>query len=109
MRQTPVPALKEQIASIVGVPVENQRLICRGKVLKDDQLLGSYSILISHTDKERPLRRAMSVVNSPGQLGPHRKKPLCSRWSLLELVLSFAYLAIGNFILFLVALNLDWV
>lgn len=45
-RNTPVPALKDQIASVVGVPVENQRLICRGKVLKDDQLLGAYSIPI---------------------------------------------------------------
>ena len=40
-----VPALKEQLASVVGVPAESQRLICRGKVLKDDQLLSAYSIL----------------------------------------------------------------
>lgn len=40
----PVPALKEQIASVTGVLSEQQRLICRGKVLKDDQLLSSYRI-----------------------------------------------------------------
>lgn len=45
--QTPVPALKEQIASVTGVLSEQQRLICRGKVLKDDQLLSAYRILFS--------------------------------------------------------------
>lgn len=45
MVQVTVPALKEHLASVVGVPAENQRLICRGKVLKDDQLLSAYSIL----------------------------------------------------------------
>ena len=44
--QMPVPALKEQIASVTGVLSEQQRLICRGKVLKDDQLLSAYRILI---------------------------------------------------------------
>lgn len=43
----PVPALKEQIASVTGVLSEQQRLICRGKVLKDDQLLSAYRILTS--------------------------------------------------------------
>lgn len=42
----PVPALKEQIASVTGVLSEQQRLICRGKVLKDDQLLSAYRILL---------------------------------------------------------------
>ncbi|KAK6944416.1 Ubiquitin-like domain, partial [Dillenia turbinata] len=41
-KQMPVPALKEQIALITGVLSEQQRLICRGKVLKDDQLLSAY-------------------------------------------------------------------
>lgn len=43
--QMPVPALKEQIASVTGVLSEQQRLICRGRVLKDDQLLSAYRIL----------------------------------------------------------------
>ncbi|MBA0868792.1 hypothetical protein Goshw_018868, partial [Gossypium schwendimanii] len=43
-KQMPVPALKEQIASVTGVLSEQQRLICRGKVLKDDQLLSAYRI-----------------------------------------------------------------
>lgn len=43
--QVPVPALKEQIALVTGVLSEQQRLICRGKVLKDDQLLSAYRIL----------------------------------------------------------------
>lgn len=42
--QMPVPALKEQIAGVTGVLSEQQRLICRGRVLKDDQLLSAYRI-----------------------------------------------------------------
>lgn len=44
--QVPVPALKEQIASVTGVVTEQQRLICRGQVMKDDQLLSAYRILL---------------------------------------------------------------
>lgn len=44
--QVPVPELKEQIATVTGVLSEQQRLICRGKVLKDDQLLSAYRILL---------------------------------------------------------------
>jgi hypothetical protein len=58
--QMPVPALKEQIASVTGVVSEQQRLICQGKVLKDDQLLSAYrilylSILCSTTSQKRPM------------------------------------------------------
>ncbi|XP_047337807.1 ubiquitin-like domain-containing protein CIP73 isoform X2 [Impatiens glandulifera] len=45
----PVPALKEQIAIVTGVLSEQQRLICRGKVLKDDQLLSAYHVEDGHT------------------------------------------------------------
>ncbi|XP_027083031.2 ubiquitin-like domain-containing protein CIP73 [Coffea arabica] len=45
----PVPALKEQIAVVTGVLSEQQRLICRGKVLKDDQLLSAYHVEDGHT------------------------------------------------------------
>ncbi|XP_021899208.1 large proline-rich protein bag6-A-like isoform X2 [Carica papaya] len=48
-KQVPVPALKEQIASVTGVVSEQQRLICRGKVLKDDQLLSAYHVEDGHT------------------------------------------------------------
>ncbi|KAG6423436.1 hypothetical protein SASPL_113832 [Salvia splendens] len=47
--QVPVPELKEQIASVTGVLSEQQRLICRGKVLKDDQLLSAYHVEDGHT------------------------------------------------------------
>lgn len=47
--QVPVPALKEQIASVTGVLSDQQRLICRGKVLKDDQLLSAYHVEDGHT------------------------------------------------------------
>lgn len=42
--QTPVPSLKAKVASATGVPVELQRLIFRGKVLKDDHHLSDYRI-----------------------------------------------------------------
>ncbi|KAE8729534.1 Ubiquitin-like superfamily protein, putative isoform 8 [Hibiscus syriacus] len=45
----PVPALKAQIASITGVLSEQQRLICRGRVLKDDELLSAYHVEDGHT------------------------------------------------------------
>ncbi|CAA7023229.1 unnamed protein product [Microthlaspi erraticum] len=45
----PVPALKEQIATVTGVVTEQQRLICRGKVMKDDQLLSAYHVEDGHT------------------------------------------------------------
>ncbi|KAL5702994.1 hypothetical protein ACHQM5_028141 [Ranunculus cassubicifolius] len=44
-RNMPIPALKEKVASETGVPAEQQRLIFRGKVLKDDQMLSGYRIL----------------------------------------------------------------
>ena len=43
--QVPVPDLKQQIATVTGVLSDQQRLICRGKVLKDDQRLCAYRIL----------------------------------------------------------------
>ncbi|EPS60717.1 hypothetical protein M569_14085, partial [Genlisea aurea] len=45
----PVPELKRQIASVTGVVMEQQRLICRGRVLKDDQLLSAYHVEDGHT------------------------------------------------------------
>ncbi|KAK1287630.1 hypothetical protein QJS10_CPB19g00603 [Acorus calamus] len=48
----PVPALKEQIATVTGVVSEQQRLICRGKVLKDEELLSAYHFDAHRTDVE---------------------------------------------------------
>ncbi|KAL5702993.1 hypothetical protein ACHQM5_028140 [Ranunculus cassubicifolius] len=39
-----IPALKEKVASETGVPAEQQWLIFRGKVLKDDQMLSGYHV-----------------------------------------------------------------
>ena len=44
--QVPVPLLKEKIATVTGILSEQQRLICRGRVLKDDELLSAYRILL---------------------------------------------------------------
>ncbi|PIA45619.1 hypothetical protein AQUCO_01600085v1 [Aquilegia coerulea] len=48
-KRVPVPELKEQIETVTGVGSELQRLICRGKVLKDDQLLSAYHVEDGHT------------------------------------------------------------
>jgi len=41
----PVSLFKEKIANEIGVPVNQQRLIFRGKVLKDEHALSEYCIL----------------------------------------------------------------
>ncbi|XP_074584201.1 uncharacterized protein LOC141840189 isoform X2 [Curcuma longa] len=48
-RDTPIPSLKKKVASASGIPVEQQRLIFRGKVLKDDHLLSDYHLEDGHT------------------------------------------------------------
>lgn len=60
-----VPALKEHIATLTSVPAENQRLICRGKVLKDDQILSSYNVEDGHT-----LHLVTRQVPQPGASAP---------------------------------------
>lgn len=45
----PVPLLKEKIATVTGILSEQQRLICRGRVLKDDELLSAYHVEDGHT------------------------------------------------------------
>ncbi|KAJ0503654.1 putative Ubiquitin-like domain-containing protein [Helianthus annuus] len=61
----PVPALKEQIATVTGILSDQQRLICRGKVLKDDQLLSAYHVEDGHTlhlVARQPINPSLSTV-----------------------------------------------
>ncbi|KAL7112343.1 hypothetical protein ACP275_05G146400 [Erythranthe tilingii] len=65
----PVPELKEQIASVTGVLSEQQRLICRGKVLKDDQLLSAYHVEDGHTLHlvvRQPIAPSPELSDNPG-------------------------------------------
>jgi hypothetical protein len=55
----PVPLLKDKIATVTGILSEQQRLICRGRVLKDDELLSAYHVEDGHT--------LHLVVRQPGQ------------------------------------------
>ncbi|XP_021902428.1 large proline-rich protein bag6-like isoform X2 [Carica papaya] len=48
-KNIPVSLFKEKIASKIGIPVSQQRLIFRGKVLKDDQPLSEYHVESGHT------------------------------------------------------------
>ncbi|XP_015696093.1 ubiquitin-like domain-containing protein CIP73 isoform X2 [Oryza brachyantha] len=58
-KRVPVPLLKEKIATVTGILSEQQRLICRGRVLKDDELLSAYHVEDGHT--------LHLVVRQPGQ------------------------------------------
>ncbi|RLM87148.1 large proline-rich protein bag6-A isoform X1 [Panicum miliaceum] len=58
----PVPLLKEKIATVTGILSEQQRLICRGRVLKDDELLSAYHVEDGHT--------LHLVIRQPGQSAP---------------------------------------
>ncbi|RDX76796.1 Large proline-rich protein BAG6 [Mucuna pruriens] len=48
-RTMPVSLFKEKIANEIGVPVSQQRLIFRGKVLKDEHVLSEYHVENGHT------------------------------------------------------------
>ncbi|GMY28139.1 large proline-rich protein bag6-B-like isoform X1 [Fagus crenata] len=48
-KNMPVSSFKEKIANEIGVPVGQQRLIFRGRVLKDDHLLSEYHVENGHT------------------------------------------------------------
>ncbi|XP_024039711.1 large proline-rich protein BAG6 isoform X3 [Citrus clementina] len=48
-KNIPVTLFKEKIANDIGVPVGQQRLIFRGKVLKDEHLLSEYHVENGHT------------------------------------------------------------
>ncbi|KAJ3693402.1 hypothetical protein LUZ60_008882 [Juncus effusus] len=45
----PVPLLKDQIADLTGIESNQQRLICRGKVLGDNENLSHYHVEDGHT------------------------------------------------------------
>uniref|UniRef100_A0A0D9WZ47 Ubiquitin-like domain-containing protein n=1 Tax=Leersia perrieri TaxID=77586 RepID=A0A0D9WZ47_9ORYZ len=48
-KNVPVLVLKEKIVEAAGVPVDQQRLIFRGRVLKDDHLLSEYHLEDGYT------------------------------------------------------------
>ncbi|XP_047159925.1 ubiquitin-like domain-containing protein CIP73 isoform X1 [Vigna umbellata] len=48
-KNMPVSLFKEKIANEIGVPVSQQRLIFRGKVLKDEHVLSEYHVENGHT------------------------------------------------------------
>ncbi|XP_050892990.1 ubiquitin-like domain-containing protein CIP73 isoform X4 [Lathyrus oleraceus] len=48
-KNMPVSLFKQKIADQIGLPVHQQRLIFRGKVLKDEHLLSDYHVENGHT------------------------------------------------------------
>ncbi|CAL9049272.1 unnamed protein product [Musa banksii] len=69
-KSVPIPKLKEQIATVTGVISDQQRLICRGKVLKDDEILSAYHVEDGHT-LHLVVRQPHQSTPSPstGQMG----------------------------------------
>ncbi|KAL3505459.1 hypothetical protein ACH5RR_035300 [Cinchona calisaya] len=71
-KNMPVSAFKEKIASRIGVPVEQQRLIFRGRVLKDDHLLSEYYVENGHTlhlVERQPTQPQPSASSNNGTAG----------------------------------------
>ncbi|KAF5955937.1 hypothetical protein HYC85_008793 [Camellia sinensis] len=62
-KNMPVSQFKEKIASEIGLPVGQQRLIFRGKVLKDDHQLSEYHVDNGHT--------LHLVARQPSEAQPH--------------------------------------
>ncbi|XP_020547382.1 large proline-rich protein BAG6 isoform X2 [Sesamum indicum] len=73
-----VSAFKEKIASQSGVPVGQQRLIFRGKVLKDDHLLSEYNVengdtlhLVERQPQPSPGSSSREATSSSGGQDPN--------------------------------------
>ncbi|XVE94459.1 hypothetical protein REPUB_Repub02eG0010500 [Reevesia pubescens] len=69
-KKTPVSSFKERIANALGVPVGQQRLIFRGKVLKDDHLLSEYHVENGdtlHLVERQPAQSQLSSDTSSGE------------------------------------------
>ncbi|CAL5013879.1 unnamed protein product [Urochloa decumbens] len=64
-KNVPVLVLKEKIVEATGVPLDQQRLIFRGRVLKDDHLLSEYHLEDGFT-LHLVARRAAEGQNSSG-------------------------------------------
>ncbi|KXG25467.1 large proline-rich protein BAG6 isoform X2 [Sorghum bicolor] len=64
-KNAPVSVLKEKVVEATGVPLDQQRLIFRGRVLKDDHLLSEYHLEDGYT-LHLVARRAAEGQNSSG-------------------------------------------
>ncbi|CAD6245782.1 unnamed protein product [Miscanthus lutarioriparius] len=64
-KNAPVSVLKEKVVEATGVPLDQQRLIFRGRVLKDDHLLSEYHLDDGYT-LHLVARRAAEGQNSSG-------------------------------------------
>ncbi|KAE8717093.1 Ubiquitin-like superfamily protein, putative isoform 2 [Hibiscus syriacus] len=68
--KTPVSLLKERLANVIGIPVSQQQLIFRGKVLKDDRLLSEYYVEDGdtlHLVERQPAQSQPSSGTSSGE------------------------------------------
>ncbi|XWS20877.1 hypothetical protein CRYUN_Cryun30bG0006700 [Craigia yunnanensis] len=77
-KNTPVSLFKERIADAFGVPVSQQRLIFRGKVLKDDDLLSEYHVENGHTlhlVERQPAQSQPSSDTSSGETNGNNSNP----------------------------------
>ncbi|KAF6172544.1 hypothetical protein GIB67_007057 [Kingdonia uniflora] len=68
-KNLPVSQFKEKIASSTGIPVGQQRLIFRGRVLKDDHLLSEYHVedgITLHLVERHPVQPQSSTGTNSG-------------------------------------------
>ncbi|KAF7829504.1 ubiquitin-like domain-containing protein CIP73 isoform X1 [Senna tora] len=63
-KNMPVSLLKEKVANETGIPVVQQRLIFRGKVLKDDHILSEYHV--ENGDTLHLVERQLNQSQAPG-------------------------------------------
>ncbi|PNT67057.1 hypothetical protein BRADI_3g19947v3 [Brachypodium distachyon] len=88
----PVPLLKEKIATVTGILSEQQRLICRGRVLKDDELLSAYHVEDGHTlhlvvrQPGQPATSGNAGNEAPSANSAHHHGPTVARSIVLEAV-----------------------
>ncbi|KAK9270986.1 hypothetical protein L1049_026574 [Liquidambar formosana] len=75
-KNIPVSLFKEKIANEIGVPVGQQRLIFRGKVLKDDQPLSEYHVengCTLHLVARQPAPSQPSAGTSSGETNENNR------------------------------------
>ncbi|KAK7280793.1 hypothetical protein RJT34_25860 [Clitoria ternatea] len=76
-KNMPVSLFKEKIANEIGVPVSQQRLIFRGKVLKDEHVLSEYHVENGHTlhlVERQPNQSQASGTNSVEPTGANANR-----------------------------------
>lgn len=97
--QASVPDLKAKVAENGGCPVESQRLIYRGRVLKDDQSVSDYNIEDGHVlhlvARQPPPQNEGTSFNRTSAFKPrfaHCLEGCLPKWLTFQMLLTAAVL-----------------